>query len=250
MKLKVVAFSLALSAFSSLALAAGQPEPIGLATLVGAPFSGVRSQQMERNFVDGNRIDNGHSVKLYRDGQGRTRIDRDVAETSMIASPGRPMPAASTIYDPVNGERYDLHPETRTAFVWKGFASPTTRPSSEAPEIFAAFGGRVYGPQDPGWSTPVSLGQKSIDGVTAQGVRRQYTIAVGDKGNTKPIVMTIEQWYSPDLGLIVNKSNRASTGGEFGFEIENIMKGEPDPALFRIPSDYTRIEIGSRVGAR
>ena len=248
MKLRVLALSIALGAFSSLASSA-QPEPLGLNTVAGAPFSGVRSQQSARNFVDGNRIDNGRSVRLYRDSEGRTRIERDLPATAMPASnPGAQFPAVS-IDDPVSGERYELHPQNKTAYVFKGLAPATTRVRTEAPGVFASFGGRFYGAQDPGWSKPVSLGEKSVNGVKAEGVRREYTIAVGVMGNAKPIVMTVEQWYSPELGLIVTKSNHASTGGEFGFEIENIVQGEPDPALFRIPSDYTRVDIGSMAAA-
>jgi hypothetical protein len=54
----------------------------------------------------------------------------------------------------------------------------------------------------------------------------------------------------PDLALLIKKTGRASTGGEFGFEVENIVRSEPDPALFTIPADYKRYDVGRPSASR
>jgi hypothetical protein len=64
MKLQALGLCIALSALASTVLHA-QAAPPALSSVVGAPFSGVRSQQAAKNFVDGNRIDRGGSVRLY-----------------------------------------------------------------------------------------------------------------------------------------------------------------------------------------
>jgi hypothetical protein len=220
-----------------------------LAGVVGAPFSAVRSQQSARAFADGNRIDNGGSARLYRDSQGRMRVERDTPAQRLAANPGME-PVQVTIIDPVSGERYQLQPRAKTALVIKMGSSEGRRPATEAPGVFVTWGGRLYGPNEPGWSPQVALGEQSVDGVRAVGTRRQYTIAAGTVGNEKPIVLTVEQWYSPDLGLLVKKTARASTGGEFGFEVENIVRAEPNPALFTIPADYKRLDIGHPSASR
>lgn len=79
-----------------------------------------------------------------------------------------------------------------------------------------------------------------IEGVSAVGTRREYTLAAGAIGNEKPIGITIEQWFSPDLGMIVSKTGHATTGGGSSCRLEHIVQGEPDPMLFAIPADYTR----------
>jgi len=240
MKPHALGLCIALSVFGSTA-ALAQAGPPALTSVVGAPFSGVRTQQAAKNFVDGNRIDRGGSVRLYRDSQGRTRVERDASDGA---------PAQITINDPVSGDRYELHPQSKTCIVFKGGSMRAVPLQSEAPGIFIMFARHFHGVQDPGWSTPVALGEKSFDGVRAVGARRQYTIPVGEIGNEKPVLLTVEQWYAPELGLVIAKSGRASLGGEFANQVENIVKGEPDAALFTVPSDYKRIEAGHAVAAQ
>jgi hypothetical protein len=222
----VLMVSLVFSLLAPPASFAQQLSPGGLASITGAPFSGVRSQQNAKSFVDGNRIDNGGSVRLYRDSQGRTRVEPLNLPHIQIT-------------DPVSGNRYELDTQTKTYTVIKGGA-PTAQPLTDhVPGIFVMFGRRLRGVEDPGWSQPVALGDKNVEGLRIIGASRKYTIPVGEMGNEKPIVLTVEQWYAPELGLIVSKHARATLGGEFSTDIENIKKGEPDPALFQIPSDYT-----------
>ena len=33
-------------------------------------------------------------------------------------------------------------------------------------------------------------------------------------------------------------------------DVENVVRAEPDPALFQIPPDYKRVDIGQRSAAR
>jgi hypothetical protein len=104
----------------------------------------------------------------------------------------------------------------------------------------------VYTGSDAGWSKAVVLGEKSFDGLRAQGQRRQYTVPVGTIGNEKPIVLTVDQWFSPELSLVVARSGTSTLSGEFGMQIENLVRGEPNAALFVIPSDYSRVEVPQR----
>ncbi len=219
----------------------GEPQPV--VGCIGEPFSGVRTVQGANNFADGNRIDRGTTVRLYRDGQGRTRVEREVPAVVLANNP-RLEPVDITINDPVSGERIELRPKSKTAFVFRGGALPARPPSHTPPDISATFARHLYAANDPGWSKPVSLGEKSFDGLRATGQRRQYSIPVGAIGNEKPIQLTVEQWFIPELSLVVARSSKASLGGELGNQVENIVRGEPDPALFLIPSDYSRIEAG------
>jgi hypothetical protein len=248
MKKNLLALAMALGVFVSQE-ASAQSASGGLAGMIGAPFSGVRSQQAARNFVDGNRIDSGRSVHLYRDAQGRTRVERDV-DTAFGAPDPRMQFSPIVINDPVSGEVIELQPQSKTAIVIKGVAPHAIPVPADVPPIAVSFARRFYGANDPGWSKPVSLGDKMLNGVRATGTQRQYTIAAGSVGNEKPIVLTVEQWYSPELGLIVMKNARASTGGEFAFQVENIVRGDPDAALFTIPPGYKVVETGRRAAAQ
>src|SRR5262245_44906935 len=138
-----------------------QAEPV-LGSVVAAPFSGVLSQQAARNFVGGNRIDNGGNVRLYRDGRGRTRVERELSPEIAARNP-RLGAAQITINDPVSGDRYQLNPQTKTCFVFKGGAAAAWPLPTEAPGVYMMFARQFHGVDDPGWSKPQSLGAKSID---------------------------------------------------------------------------------------
>ncbi|HTA60381.1 MAG TPA: hypothetical protein VK805_19675 [Candidatus Baltobacteraceae bacterium] len=83
------------------------------------------------------------------------------------------------------------------------------------------------------------LGLKNIQGVTAHGVRLTALGTEADgEWNGKP-VRESEQWASDELAammLIMEKDFR--TGRDSRQELANIRLGDPDPALFAIPSDY------------
>jgi len=214
--------------------------PPNPASVAGAPFSAVATQQITREFTDGNRM--ARTVRVthyYRDSAGRTRIEREFSQQSAGAQAAL-QGSIVEIDDPVGGDRYLLIPPTRTADVLKGRAtSDVVQPPFTPPGITAYFGGLTIGPKDQGWSQPESLGEQVIEGLRAVGTRREYTLAPGALGNEKPIGITIEQWFSPDLGVIVSKTGHATTGGGSSYRLEHIVRGAPDPTLFAIPADYT-----------
>jgi hypothetical protein len=219
-------------------LADPPPNPLSVA---GAPFSAVATQEITREFTDGNRMTRTVRVThYYRDSAGRMRIEREFSQQSAGAQ-ATLQGSVEEIDDPVSGERYLLIPRTRTAEVLKGrTTAPLVQPPFTAPGITAYFGGLTIRPNDQGWSQPESLGEQVIEGIRAVGMRREYTLAAGAIGNEKPIGITIEQWFSPDLGMIVSKTGHATTGGGSSYHLKQIVQGDPDPTLFAIPTDYTR----------
>src|ERR1700752_4491643 len=210
-------------------------------SVTGAPFSAIATQQITREFTDGNRMaSNVRVTRYYRDSVGRTRTERELSLQS--AGPKAALQnVVVEIHDPIVGARYLLFPHTKTAEVLKGGTeSPLAQPPFTPPGITAYFGGLTIGPNEHGWSEPESLGEQVMEGVRAVGTRCEYTLAAGAIGNEKPIGITIEQWFSPDLGIIVSKTGHGTTGGGSSYRLEHIVQGEPDPGLFAIPSDYTR----------
>jgi beta-lactamase regulating signal transducer with metallopeptidase domain len=222
-------------------LAADAPGSTDAGTAVtAAPYSAVATQQITREFTDGNRMARTTRVtRYYRDSAGRARVEREFSQQS--AGPKAELQiVAVEIYDPIKGERYLLSPQTKTAEVQKDRAAShlSHRPFTP-PGIIAYWGGLVIGPDEHGWSEPESLGEQVMEGVRVVGTRRVYTLAAGTVGNEKPIGMTIEQWFSPELGVIVSKTNQGTTGGGASYRLDHIVQGEPDPGLFVVPADYT-----------
>ena len=205
-----------------------------------APYSAVATKQITREFTDGNRMARTTQVtRYYRDGAGRTRVEREFSQQSAGAK-AELQTLLVEIHDPIKGERYLLSPQTKTAEVQKDrAASHLIRPPLTPPGIIAYWGGLVIGPDEHGWSEPESLGEQVMEGVRVVGTRRVYALAAGAVGNEKPIGMTIEQWFSPELGVIVAKTNQGTTGGGANYRLSHIAQGEPDPGLFTVPPDYT-----------
>ena len=83
------------------------------------------------------------------------------------------------------------------------------------------------------------LGVQTINGVSAQGTRYTHTIAAGQMGNDKAIVVTSERWYSPDLQIVVKTTRNDPRFGETTYTLTSIQRQEPAATLFAVPADYT-----------
>lgn len=236
--------------------------------VIGAPYSGVGRTETVRQLADGNRIVNITTVRYYRDSQGRVRTEHFAQLSGTNVSPN---PDMITIVDPVAGQRYILHPQTKTATAMSmGDMAPgivarqIVRGSAVASQGTAVAGQDTAPPPPPALlpapavvssftamplqgnvtlpaSTP--LGTRTINGVEAVGTRTEHVIPAGQIGNERPITITHEQWTSTELGLLVRSVHRDPMMGETIYELEDIVRSEPDPALFKVPADYQTQEL-------
>jgi hypothetical protein len=135
------------------------------------------------------------------------------------------------ITDPVAGMDYVLQTDRKVA--------------REIPALPSGKGGKGPGGPPPfmqdrqNESTTVSLGTQMVNGVSAEGTRTTRTIPAGAIGNEKPIVISVERWYSPDLQMNVMIKRSDPRTGDNVFQLTNIIRSEPEPTLFQVPSDYT-----------
>jgi hypothetical protein len=91
-----------------------------------------------------------------------------------------------------------------------------------------------------------SLGSQTMEGVAVNGVRTARTIPAGQVGNDRPISIVTEVWTSTDLKTIVSSKRNDPRMGEQTFRLTNIVRGEPDPSLFAVPSDFKIIDGGPK----
>jgi hypothetical protein len=87
-----------------------------------------------------------------------------------------------------------------------------------------------------------SLGTQTIEGVNAEGTRATLTIPAGEIGNTLPIEVVDETWYSPELQIMIMVKHRDPRSAETTYRMTNINRGEPDRSLFEVPADYAVAE--------
>jgi hypothetical protein len=212
--------------------------------IVAAPFSAVGITEITRQSADGNQFSRTSTYHFYRDTQGRTRTERELRLARLNANGEQAQLPLIEIRDTVSNELIMLNPRVKTALTDKQVHFHTSEPASTMPRVFAEFGGIRIGAHDRGWSAPVSLGETSMDGLNAIGTRQVYTIAAGSKfGNQKAVSITVEQWYSPALGMILSRTGTASSGGQSSYHLEQIVQAEPDASLFTIPPDYRKISL-------
>jgi len=217
---------------------------IGGKTITGAPFSANVSTQTTQTLADGNVIQHSTTGTFARDSQGRTRRDMTLPAIGPFAASGETPPHMVEINDAVAGVHYILDPSRKIAHKMErrghGKHANITTSGPGADDQSAGVAIVVQpGPNDKNEVTTTSLGTQTINGVEAQGTRYTRTIPAGQIGNSKPITIVTERWYSPDLQMVVMSKRTDPMNGNSVTQVTNIQRGEPDPTLFQVPSDYT-----------
>jgi hypothetical protein len=134
-------------------------------------------------------------------------------------------------------------------------ATAATKPVSEFYARSAGSGGGVFIAEgftaeriaEPGGKvTREELGQKTIEGVTAVGTRSTTEIPAGTIGNEQPIKIVSEQWFSPELQVLVLTRHTDPRVGDTSYRLTGIVRADPAQSLFELPPDYTLKESAIR----
>ena len=115
-----------------------------------------------------------------------------------------------------------------------------------APMIARASGDMKYARN----ATTRDLGTREIEGVKAEGKLRSYEIPAGEVGNTRPIVITDETWYSPELQVTVYSKHSDPRSGDRIYRLDNIRRAEPPADLFTAPAGYDIKDPAARLKKR
>jgi hypothetical protein len=203
--------------------------------VAGAPYSAVQTTEMVQKLADGNSIVEKTQSNVYRDAQGRVRIEHMLPSRPGSSTQGtRKM---VSIFDPVAGSSYVLQPDENKAF--KSGMHP--RPPADAnaqnaqPRTPRHYGSGSNAPQ----AQTENLGVQTINGIAATGTRTTQTIPAGAIGNTQPIQIVREVWMSQDLKIPVMIKSSDPRFGETTMQLTNVSQANPDPALFQVPAGYT-----------
>ena len=220
----------------------GPPDAIGFVafeggvngkTVTAAPFTASFSTETTQTLADGNQIQRTATGSIARDSQGRTRRDTTLPAIGPWAAAGNAPPQMTFINDPVAGTQYTLDANRKVAH-----KMPSHDHEGHVFSKQVLIGG-AFAEERQKETTTTSLGTQTINGVSAQGTRITRTIPAGEIGNQKPIVITIEKWYSPELQETVMTKRSDPRMGETVFQLTNIQRAEPAATLFQVPADYT-----------
>jgi hypothetical protein len=243
--------------------------PIEGRVVKGMPYSAEMSTESIQTLGDGNRIVHRSAGRVYRDTDGRVRREEDRGTNASIM-----------ITDPVANKSFALDPTTRTARETPGLrilngyftglqvlkgqkiemtpfsaigggrgarGSATASGTQADTTIVIGRGGRGGRTADAGSeAVEEPLPNRTIEGVVASGVRRTTTIPAGAVGNEQPIKIVSEEWTSVDLQVLVLTDLNDPRAGHSTYRLTNINRSNPDPALFKVPGDYTMQPAGGR----
>jgi hypothetical protein len=95
---------------------------------------------------------------------------------------------------------------------------------------------------DPAQLTTEDLGSQTMQGVTVTGTRTTRVIPKGQIGNDAPISIVNEVWTSPELKTVIYSKRSDPRMGVQTFQLTNISRTEPDPALFTVPADFKVVD--------
>ena len=263
----VLVFSGTITVLSRLRSGENRTAPTGLAPVVAVPVAPsnqfeAESLEFERKLVKGVPFSATLMVEtfpetgeprtstfsIHRDAEGRTRRDQ--------------MPQTSTINDPVAGFTYLLQHRDNT------FTKTTLRSHTEesSDDVVAAMRNSITNgkrgasyqmlplrengslrkdsqPNNPSAAAAnttkrESLGQREIEGVTAEGTSVSVTVPPGALGNDRPMKIVNEHWYSPDLKAVVLIERVDPRTGRSVYRLTGIKRTDPAASLFTVPSDY------------
>jgi hypothetical protein len=212
-------------------------EPLEFGEVVrGAPFSAEATTEMIQELRDGNRIERQSTVTIARDGTGRVRREQALPPIGPV------IPDSDvrmiTISDPRQRVLYLIDPQRKTV-------SRATAPSGPPP---SPRGDR--GPGDrrlpPPQISSEALGNRQMLGLRIEGTRQTMTIPPGVFGNVGPIDVVTERWYSSELKIVLESRRSDPRMGDVTYRVTQLLRGEPDAALFEIPSGYTTVDLPPR----
>jgi hypothetical protein len=202
--------------------------------VTGAPYTAVAVSESTQTLPDGNTINRRAQTNVARDSQGRTRNEVVFPAVGPLASSGQPK-SFVTIHDPVAGAAFALHADTKIA---EKLPTPPANRNNGA-NFQARFEARMQQEIANGTLKKEDLGTQTIAGVSAQGTRYTHTIPAGQMGNEKPIVVTSERWYSPELQIVVKTVHNDPRFGQTSYVVSSLQRQEPAASLFTVPADYT-----------
>jgi len=195
----------------------------------GAPYSAQGTTEFTQTLADGTHINRTESYTIYRDGEGRIRRESD---------------DQVWISDPVARVSYVLDTKQQTArklplnhdVAYQKMEKRVAEATAVAPVAPPPGAHKMV--VSPKAAKTETLGKQVMEGVQVDGTRNTFAIPVGEVGNDRALQIVDERWESADLHVTVLAKHTDPMMGDHMERLTSIQRGEPDPALFVVPSGY------------
>ena len=234
--------------------AASAPITANSAVVTGHAFSAMKYARRVKILPDGKQqfIKNEiYPTQIARDAEGRIRIEPIVDPQPECDQPTSLVPPpcpywSIIVFDPTKQVITHWHtsePAGHGAVAIKLSASQV----DDAENSTTAMPVDLREPApDEAKATTEKLGDKTIDGVRASGVRITTVFPAGYSGNKTPVTKIHEVWRSAEMKLVI-KIIDGDLNGEATIAGLDHVSLQPDPALFQ-PPDGSRVQIRAESG--
>jgi len=203
------------------------PAEIGISELKGKPFTATARTTLTEVLPDGTKKTRTVEDHIARDSKGRIFQEQHLPWTEDVNNPIYYV----NIYDPVGKQRVHIDPQNHNVII-----RPIERPIHyDALEYLTLKATR------PGEHIKnEKLGTREFAGVNAWGRRTLHTFPAGMFGNAQSFESVDECWFEERLGVDVLRRRSDPRSGDQVTELINLIRREPDPAIFQPPPGYTR----------
>jgi hypothetical protein len=240
-------------------------------TTPNAPYSAEATTESVMALADGNRIVRKTTTRVYRDSAGRMRQEI-VGADGQVATVIITDPVASTSYvvDPraqtasqkmqmayfavrhsesaaASGQAIANAGVSATSPTWTVVQDPqagvaASQQSQKHVVVTATEGSMMRIETSDGSNGEVTkedLGEQTIDGVVAKGTRTTTVIPAGAVDNEQPIKIVSEEWFSPELQILLMTKHSDPRVGDTTYRVTNVTRTEPARSLFELPAGIT-----------
>ncbi len=145
---------------------------------------------------------------------------------------GTPMLLSAHIYDPSSRQSIMINPNLHLAREVTLRAPEPTPTASLPPQ---------QQPKLPG-VTETDLGSQQMNGLELKGIRKQRTVPAEMSGTGKPVVITDDYWYSPELAIYVTIRHDDPRTGEQLVAVTHVQRAEPSAETFVVPPEYKVVD--------
>jgi hypothetical protein len=202
-------------------------------SIPNAPFSATVATESVRHLADGSRITLVNRRAIARDSSGRIFQERRL----LVPDDGKHESILTQIEisNPVSHELFICVPKEKVCQV-EFFSAPKFVPPAQT-----TASGSLN--NQTGTPSRENLATQFLGGLETFGTRERTIIEAGLIGNDTPIQTTREYWYSPKLGVNLSSKLQDPRIGTQEFEVSDIVMGEPDAKLFKLPPNSRLIDL-------
>lgn len=207
-----------------------------IGSVKGYPLSATIDVENTRIDAHGQTIVVRYRSKIFRDSQGRTRLEWSITPLDAQPDPGRDM---IEIYDAATRTNIHLFPATKTAAksrfptpeeMKKYACDPKDLPKMDPKELENLPAATKV--------SQIELAHDFVDGMPVRYGRESVNFARSATGKGVAYSTVTDCWFSQKLQYFVLVKRAGPGKSQHIVKLSDIRQGEPDPALFTIPPGY------------